>query len=603
LLKTPILSDTIIISGNAQLAATLSSMLAARGTYLPIIDGPRLQRPDRNAEIIKRTNAVARSRAKRIILAGLLHEAANVLESKLPRNRITRIDDGSDLSAVLYAGNELKSPLVWGRDNVGIGLLKAFHSKRTIAFEDLPSSDEIYVAPRSNHLVVCERSDDLAQVIAANYAHALGAGLFLISDTKREHADEILERFYSVYDDRNQSATDALGELRNELRRIAGNVPIPTNGSITFISDGLPFGFAFPEVPSTHLFGLDLGISVVQGFAAEQLNSRGVQDAALVNPETTPAPEINAAAKILSDQHLFVRVYEGRAANVTSISEMVELFPYDLLIIATHCGDVSGHRWTYQFNDSEGINRSLVVDIALGVGHTSEKDLLNVTQFIRFVSLDGVPWNDPDKKAKLYVAKAILDFIERTRSHDNNELEPVAKDTVDRVMWSAALKMYDDNFIALPRSVANEGTPIVINNACVSWRRLATNFIFGGARGYVGTLFPISTTEAESVLLRALGKHHGKALPHALWSAQRETYDDDARRPYVTAGVYTQRVRATAGDVPRYIVKELRHGRDTWTRYRDHGGPHDSNQKRTIEAHILFFERELKWFHREWGLD
>lgn len=448
---------------------------------------------------------------------------------------------------------------------------------------------------------ISERGNDLAQIIAANYAHALNAGLFLISETARERADDILERFYSVYDDRERSATEALRELRNELRRIAGNIPVPANGSITFISDGLPFGFAFPEVPSTHLFGLDLGISIIHGFAAEQPNARGVQVAALVNPETTPAPEINAAARILSEQRLFARVYEGPAANVTSISELVELFPYDLLVIATHCGDVSGYRSTYQFTDSEGIDRNLVVDIALGIGRSSQKDLLNVTQFIRFISLDGVPWNDPAKKAKLYVGKAILDFTERTRKKDS-ELKPITKDTVDRVVGSAALKMYDSNFIAFPRSVANESTPIVINNACVSWRRLATSFIFGGARGYVGTLFPVSTTEAESVLLRALGKHHGKPLPHALWSAQRETYDDDTRRPYVAAGVYTQRIRATAGDVPRHIVKELRRGRDAWTRYRDRGGPHDSDRMRTVDAHISFFERELEWFRREWDL-
>lgn len=170
-----------------------------------------------------------------------------------------------------------------------------------------------------------------------------------------------------------------------------------------------------------------------------------------------------------------------------------------------------------------------------------------MTQFMRFVSLDGVPWSDPVAKAKLYVGKAIFDFTEWSRSGSGRELKPVERETVHRVIGSAALKMHDNNFIPLPCSVAGEGTPIIINNACVSWRRLATNFMFGGARGYVGTLFPISTTEAESVLLRALGKHHGKFLPHALWSAQRETYDDDSRRPYVVAGVYTQRIRSTPG--------------------------------------------------------
>lgn len=109
-------------------------------------------------------------------------------------------------------------------------------------------------------------------------------------------------------------------------------------------------------MPSTHLFIYpDLGIATLNGFAAEQEGSRGVQVATLVNPETTPAPEIDAAARILSDQRLFVRVYQGSGADVTSISEMIELFPYDLMIIATHCGDAPGYRWTYEFTDSEGI--------------------------------------------------------------------------------------------------------------------------------------------------------------------------------------------------------------------------------------------------------
>lgn len=600
MLKTPALSDSVIISDSAQLAARLSSILAVGGTYLPIIDAPRLQRADRSAEVIRRTNAIARSRAKQIIFAGLPNDAAHALEQKIPGHQILRVEAGdfSKIDGSRCLGH--KSPLIWGRDHIGIGLLEALRTKRAITFEDRASVNETYVSPKSSHLVVCEKGNDLAQVIAANYAYALNGGLFLISETQRERADEILEQFYSVYDDRDRSATSALRELCSELRAIAGDVPIPVNGSLTFISEGLPFGFAFPEVPSTHLFSLDLGISIIHGFAAEQPNARGVQVAALVNPETTPAPEIDAAAKILSEQRLFARVYEGRVANVTWVSEMVELFPYDLLIIATHCGDVSGYRRTYQFTDSEGIDRNLVVDIAIGMGHSSEKDLVNVTQFTRFVSLDDVLWNDSVEKSKLYVGNAIRDFIERTRPNSDNELKPVKKDYVDRVVGSAVLRMYDGNFIALPKSVGNEGTPIIINNACVSWRRLATNFIFGGARGYVGTLFPISTTEAESVLLRALGKHYGKFLPHALWSAQRETYDDDIRRPYVVAGVYTQRIRATAGDVPRHIFEELRHGRNMWTRHRDSGAPHDPYQKRVIDAHIAFFDRELEWIRKEW---
>jgi hypothetical protein len=187
---------------------------------------------------------------------------------------------------------------------------------------------------------------------------------------------------------------------------------------------------------------------------------------------------------------------------VTSVSQMVELFPYDLLVIATHCGDVPGHRWTYEYIDSEGLPRTMVVDIAVGFGRTDQEDMLHVSQFIRFISLDGINWNDPEKSKKIYVGKAMIDFMERTRQR--KEMEPVKKDIVARVVGSAALKMADSNYIAFPRSLAGEGTPIIINNACASWHRLAKNFVFAGARAYIGTMFPVVTSEAEAMVVRIL---------------------------------------------------------------------------------------------------
>ena len=275
---------------------------------------------------------------------------------------------------------------------------------------------------------------------------------------------------------------------------------MPDQGSITFITGGLPLGFSVPQVPSTHLFKYpDLGIATINGMAAEQPDRTGIGFVALVDPETTEAQEIGVAERLLPPRGAFIRSYYGQGANVRDVNDMMELFPYDLMIIATHCGDVAGHRWTYEYTDSEGIDRTLVVDIALGVGRTDEANMLSVTQFIRFIALDGVDWNDPEKKKSLYVGRAILDFMDKTRP-TTGELKPVKKDTVPRVVGSSALKMYDDNLIVLPRALADERTPIIINNACASWHRLASNFFVGGARAYVGTLFPVTTSEAQQVV-------------------------------------------------------------------------------------------------------
>ncbi len=151
------------------------------------------------------------------------------------------------------------------------------------------------------------------------------------------------------------------------MRDLCGVLPVPIGGAITFVTSGLPFGFAITSCPSTHIFSYPhMGISVVNGFAAEQPGEPGITHVCLVDPSMdAEAHEIEVAAELLAPRGAFVRVYSNAGANVRDVGEMMEWFPYDLLLISTHCGDPDGYRWTYEFKDSEGHDRRLVIDIAL----------------------------------------------------------------------------------------------------------------------------------------------------------------------------------------------------------------------------------------------
>ncbi len=441
---------------------------------------------------------------------------------------------------------------------------------------------------------MCEAGDELSQVIAANYEYALRAGLVIVREVDEAVAEDTMEEFYSLYARADLSPASILTDLRDRLRGWCGELPIPAHGSVTFITGGLPFGFAFPEVPTTHLFRYpDLGTAIVNGFAAEQSGTPGIQFAALVDPATTDSAEIAAAQSILAPRGVFVRTYPGSAANVTDIGRMIELLPYDLLLVATHCGDAPGYRWTYDFVDSEGLERHLVVDIALGVGRLPDPEMLAVTQFQRFVSLDGVPWNDRVAKAKLHVGTALMDYLERTK---NDELQPTKKETVERVVGSSALAMYGgSNLIILPRPLAADGTPIVINNACVSWHMLAGSFTFSNARAYIGTLRDVMAGEAHDVIVRLLERHFQKPLPAALWSAQRDVYSDDpARRPYVATGVYTQWLRARRQDVVSYLVQRLQRTLAAWERLTEPDV--ELNRYKAIQEAVSYYRGELSHF-------
>jgi len=517
--------------------------------------------------------------------------------SKLPQNQVKVVDFG-DVTALSIDPIRVARPrLIWGRDRIGLGLLTALYAGQIIEFADGESPRKA-VPSKSGHLVICEAREPLSEVIAANYAYALNAGLHIFDETDDVECKLLLEAFYSI-DAPGVNAAAERARLSARMRELVGAVELPISGSATFIVGQLPIGVAFPELPGTHLFAYpDLGRAVVNGFAAEQADTRGTNVAVLVNPQKVAAPEIAAAAKLLPERKIFVRGYEGRGATVRAVTEMVDLFPYDFLLFATHCGDASGYRWTYEYRDSEAIDRTLVVDVAIGVGNTDDEDIMRVMQYVRFHSLDGVNWNDPVAKADLYIGSAIRDWYERFK---DKAFKPVHRESLNRVLGSAVMAMADNNYLPMPRALACEGSPIIFNNACVSWHELASRFMFTNARAYIGTLYPVSDIEAEAVAVAFLGKHFGKMLPHALWSAQNSVYGERSdRRPYVVSGVYPQRLRSTREDVPHRIISKLRNGQRYWDERAAQVEEDEVERKTDLDEIANYYAREFHSFEERW---
>lgn len=560
-MPTPILSprfsDAAIVGDDASLTAMLCSRLAKQGEYLAVLEAPRMARPDVQAEVVTCNNTLARVGATRHFFAGVEIGAKNALRPYYNGSEVTDASSEDVISRISLLHNN--GELVWGRDNIGVGLLRAMREKKHLIFSDTGPT-QTFERGLNSHLVVVEDGNPLAQVIAANYAWSLGAGICVIPEVSRIEEDNILSRFYSSSDaSQTVSQQEILRDLAETLRLLVGDAPIPKAGSgasVTYITGKLPFGFAFPEIPSTHLFVYPrLGVSIVNGFARQKDRTIGTVVAAVVDPKQTDAPEVAKVREALFNRGSLVRTYEGNGASVRAISTMIDWYPYDFLLIATHCGDVSGVRDTYQFTDSSGRERELVVDSAPGIAATDDPDLLKVTVMSVFHSIDGVSWTDPDKDSKVRLGTAIKDWVDLTTG--GRELKPIKKEQIDRVRGSAALAMSDFNYIAMVQTIAGYGNPIIVNNACVSWHELASRFMYAGASSYIGTLVEVLPWEAEEVIVRSITKHYDKPLAHAIWSAQRETYQGSVRKPYVVTGVYTSQLRPTSVDAPEYIARRI----------------------------------------------
>ena len=169
----PPILPTVVFGDNARLLARLSTVIARKRAYLPLVDGPRVGRPDVDHEVIRRTNLLAAIKPERVFLVDLAAATQHLIEAHLPAG-LTQPIDSAGIAEM--EATRLSSALKWGKNRIGTGLLLALRKKQSIVFDDSEESASAAVAADQPHVVVCEEGDEHAQVLAANYAFSIGGG-------------------------------------------------------------------------------------------------------------------------------------------------------------------------------------------------------------------------------------------------------------------------------------------------------------------------------------------------------------------------------------------------------------------------------------------
>lgn len=532
------------ITDDVVLAAKISALLSTENMYMPILDAPRISRPDASNEVIRRVNLLGYLHPRKIILGNLTDKEKIALVGHLPLRRLINLSSDQDYQSFAKWIEQLttfKGTLVCRKEQIALGLLLAQYQKKKLEVNenapDLKESDiESYAG--KDHLVVLDDQSGIVPVLTANYAFSLNAKLKLLPSKPNQEIESVYEDIMDSGTIKNRSrgkrATRNLmsHHLKLQAKFDTNNVDAKF---ITFVTSGFPYGYFYQELPTTHLISNpDLGLNIIKGLMSSQMPTNV---ALTIDPGFFSKSETTSVNKSLLKLGTTVKCLRGRDASVYPVGVHLNVYPYDLLFICSHAGQTDGQEFTLELVDKSEKKHSLVIEVADAFAFTgkgSGKDaMIEVKSHISFIGFDGKDWNDPTKKTP---PGLIEDFI---TNKDRRNWKILKQRKISKVSRAVVLKMFDGYYIPMEHAVAGHELPFIFNNACITFQEFSGRFIFAGARAYVGTLTEVDSDYAKKIAEEFFSQMDvDKPIPLHLWEIQKNLAKTPEEYTYMHVGVF-----------------------------------------------------------------
>lgn len=588
--RVPPFESSVLVTDDAALAARVSSLFR-RDRYFSVLDGPRMGRQDAGNEVTRRLRALSMTNARQVLFGGMPDEALEAMRRK--RRNATIANSFED--AVRGLRGVVKRPaqaLAWGKDNLGVGLYRARLEGKELGEGLQDSPCEGVVSAGAHLLVACERGNDLAEVTASNLAFACNGSFAVFDELGEEERKDWLEELYALGD--GCDVTRRFGDLAQRARAHLGELHVDRFKTVMFVTAGFPWGIVFRDKAASHMYRYpDFGRAVVEGLWASQSAARSARTALLLDPKKVQGSEISAINQALLKNGTLTRVATGPAASSLRVQFMLDLVPFDVIVLSSHAGDAPGERVTYEYPDAEGRQRRLTVDRAMGFSYDRVDDKVQVTQYHRFHELDGVDWRDRAAKEAIPVGSAITSWSAAGGAADREDWI-VERQPLPRVQGSMAIMLHDGQWLFASHGFPAESAPLVVNNSCWSWHELSLRMTFAGARGYIGSLFPITDVEAQEIGTAVFGRYIGQDLATALAASQLDVYGGSPRRPYVLVGLPFVSVRPNTEKSVSFLNESYLNAIQHWSD-RAQTSPHEDVRRNAKRFGTFLIEDLQAW--------
>jgi len=591
--EAPTLNREIVcISDDAALAAAVCFFVGEANEYVPILIGPRMQRPDASSEVARLCNWCAKVNPAFVVLAGMGSEAAGAIRATRPDFAFLTVDSVADARDQLsrFRRRPLQGVLRCRANELAKGLLKAKRTGQLLVVDN--EAHEVILGERNGgdggHIVVLDDHDPMAQVIGATYAFSLAADLSVIP----EREDTVRDQVYQDIDERSRQRNDergrrALASLASLQASLEPTLRFGQREFVTFITRGIPYGYFYRDAPSTHLLSYpNLGGLIIAGVYSAHATA-DCMAAVLLDPGDFPQSETAVLTAALGESGTVVEVVAGAEATVDRALDYISAYPYDLLFICSHCGELPGTLWEIEWRDPEGQPHIVEFEETIAFGANAlvgpQDGLVTVNVLVRPLTIDGVSWHSAGPDLNRHCGD-IWRYLLETRPNERRALTSAG---VQHAKFTTAIKLSDRALmLASVRTTDVKLSPIVFNNACVSYYDAALALTFAGARSYVGTLSAVRTRAAQQLAETVFtGREREESLPLALWRAQHHVFDDPDDRTYVHVGCHFNTIRPPHQDASVVVKQRVSEARRRWA---DHAPQHPCEATALIRRFVSF---------------
>lgn len=490
-----------------EIAAVVLSYISIPDHYVPLFEFPSVTKelhvPQDSDKLDEHSLSLRRGREKAtyinnsiasigdcefLILIGLTPQQKSYLD--FTKNIPTiEIDDISEIDFYLSESGSPMDELRCRSSEIFKGLFRALKEKKILKIDK--SADPIEIVNTGNNgLILLENAMYVSTVVGVNYAYSINADLelveFMIDDEEMTIQEELS-------DWKNHSGS--IKNIQEQISKRIGHINFKQYSFSTFFTSGLPYSLILKNVIPFSYVNLRLNpdLFIINNIVYEGKLKFG--SAVIFSPQYFKNEECTFCENAFMRSNFFVKNLFNENASVEDLDFNLKEFPYDVFHICSHGGEIEGSLINEEFIDRDGNLHNIEYESVLSISPRSQDELFHVQHKAVFKKFDGLKWKSKEIKEK-YPHYIFADMHNAMKASNANKKRLLKKGIV--VTNSCGIKAIDGVHQGMFQALSAHSSPFIFNNTCWSWGKIAENFLFGGARGYIGTLWNINNDVAAN---------------------------------------------------------------------------------------------------------